>query len=328
MFNNFDRIKINCDLNGIKIISDEFRKVMSPDMETLISEEFKTVGLKINVNHNFDKLFIDFSAKMLGGDYIEKINCFTLRDIYKTISRYIDITPMQFYRLSPNYTETVQDVEIMKIPDTIEALYSLARLQDKFKTSPKVYKHQNQATSLTLKKNVLSRASNEYVSIYSKYNELFATNKNENRAYMQGLTEEQLQRVKSYFNGKLRVEYKCDTKARIRSSFGLEKDYNLYHLLTNEKNVVESVITEIYVTELLPTTKYTGITYKHLDRLNTLKTHNNDLERIYDTYKSMGGNGQKSKVLRPYKELLKLRVKEKENEKIKLLDELKQKLKW
>ena len=85
MFNNFDRIKINCDLNGIKIISDEFRKVMSPDMETLISEEFKTVGLKINVNHNFDKLFIDFSAKMLGGDYIDKINSFTLRDIYINI---------------------------------------------------------------------------------------------------------------------------------------------------------------------------------------------------------------------------------------------------
>ncbi len=48
MFNSFDRIKIKCDLNGIKIKSDEFRKVMSPDMETIISEEFKTVGLKIN----------------------------------------------------------------------------------------------------------------------------------------------------------------------------------------------------------------------------------------------------------------------------------------
>ena len=117
----------------------------------------------------------------------------------------------------------------------------------------------------------MSRARNEYVSIYSKYNELFATNKNENRAYMQGLTEEQLERVKSYFNGKLRVEYKCETKARIRESFGLEKDYNLYQLLKNENNVVESVIYEIYVTELLPTTKYTGISYKHLDRLNTLK---------------------------------------------------------
>ncbi len=67
------------------------------------------------VNHHFNKLFIDFSAKLLGGDYIENINCFTLRDIYKSISKYIDITPMQFYRLSPNYTESVQDVEIMNI---------------------------------------------------------------------------------------------------------------------------------------------------------------------------------------------------------------------
>ncbi len=102
MFNSFDRIKIRCDLNDIRIISGEFRKVMSPDMETIISEEFRTVGLKINVNHQFNKLFIDFSAKLLGGDYTEKINCFTLREIYKTISNYIDIAPMQFYRLSPN----------------------------------------------------------------------------------------------------------------------------------------------------------------------------------------------------------------------------------
>jgi hypothetical protein len=328
MFNNFDRIKINCGLNGIKIISDEFRKVMSPDMKTIIAEEFKTVGLKINVNHQHNKLFLDFSAKLLGVGYTEKINCFTLRDIYKIISEYIEITPMQFYRLSPNYTEALQDVEIVNIPDTIVALFSLAILQDNFNTSPKVNKHQNQATSFSLKKNVLSRASNEYVSIYSKYNELFASNKTENRAYLQTLNEDQLERVKSYFMGKLRVEYKCNSKARIRASFGLEKEYNLYHLLTSERNVVESVINDIYVTKLLPTTKYSGITHLDLDRLNTLVICNNDLGKIYELYKSLGGTGQRSKVLKRYKELMKIKAREEENEKIKLLDELKEKLKW
>ena len=175
---------------------------------------------------------------------------------------------------------------------------------------------------------MLSRASNEYVSIYNKYNELFATNKNENRAYILNLPDEQMQRVKSYFRGKLRVEYKCDSKARIRASFGLEGEYNLYHLLKSENNVVEKIISDIYVTDLLPTTKYSGITHNHFDKLNTLKMHDNDLEHIYEIYKSMGGNGQKSRVLQPYKEILKMIAKENENEKIKLLEELKEKLKW
>ncbi len=175
---------------------------------------------------------------------------------------------------------------------------------------------------------MLSRASNEYVSIYSKYNELFAAYKNENRVYIQSLSEDQLQSVKSYFTGKLRVEYKCDSKARIRVSYGLENDYNLYHLLRSENNVVETIINEIYVTELLPRTKLSGITHLDLDRLNTLVMHNNDLVKIYESYKSLGGKGQRSKVLKPYKELLKMKAIEDESEKIKLLKELKEKLKW
>ncbi len=328
MYNNFDRIKIKCDLNGITVKSKVFRKEISPDMKTLISEEFKTVGLKIKVNHQFNKLAIEFSAKLLGENYIDKINIFNIRDIYLNIWEYIEIKPLQFYRLSPNYTEAVIDTQLNDVSETIEALYSLTKLQDGFRASPKLYKHNKLPTSFPLKKNVNSRARNEFVSIYSKYNELFASNKNENRAYIQSLSEEQLERVKSYFKGKLRVEYKCESKARIRESFGLEKDYNLYQLLKSENNVVETVINDIYVTKLLPTTKYSGITYKHLDKLNTLEANKNDLARIYEIYKSMGGNGQKSKVLQPYKELLKMKVNDEENEKIKLVEDLKEKLKW
>ena len=95
-----------------------------------------------------------------------------------------------------------------------------------------------------------------------------------------------------------------------------------------ENNVVETIINEIYVTELLPRTKLSGITHLDLDRLNTLVMHNNDLEKIFESYKSLGGKGQRSKVLKPYKELLKMKAIDDESEKIKLLEELKEKLKW
>lgn len=348
MFNKFDRIKIKCDLNNINIKSNLFRKVLSPDMEYLISEELKIVGLRIKVNHYYKQLHIDFSAKLLGEKYTDKINILNIRDVYKIISRYIDINPLQFYKLSPNYTETVEDINVgednigednagdvnvgdvtgVGVSNYVEALYSMAKFQDNFKTSPKIHKHNNSAASFTLKKNVLSRASSEYVSIYRKDVELFASNKNENIVFLQTLSFEQIQRVKSFFEGVLRIEYKCASKARIRSSFGLKKDYNLYEMLTSKNNVVENIINRIYVTDLLPKTKYKDVSYKHLDKLNTLKINKNNLEKIYEIHKVMGGTQQKSKMLKPYIELLKLIAKVEENEKIQIINIVKEKLKW
>ncbi len=158
MFNRFDRIKITTDLNDISVKSELFTKRMNPSMDMVLSEEYNSIGLRVRVDYQWNKIRIDFSSKLLADDYTSKIYIMNIRDVYKKVSDVINISPFQFYRLSPNYCETVSDVRTEKVVETIESLYSLSKFQDKFKPSPKPYRKNNMVTSFTLKKNVITRA--------------------------------------------------------------------------------------------------------------------------------------------------------------------------
>ncbi len=328
MFNRFDRIKITTDLNDISVRSELFTKKMNPSMDMVLSEEYHSIGLRVKVNYHRNKIHIDFSSKLLAEDYTSKINIMNVRDVYKKISNVININPLHFYRLSPNYCETVSDVHIENIAETIEAMYSLSKFQDKFKPSPKLYRKKNITTSFSLKKNVITRESLEYLCIYNKYNELFDANKNENMAFLQSLSEDHLEGLKSYYAGVIRVESKYASKARIRVCFGLGKEHNLYDLLTSKRNVNEDILNRIYDDKRLTGINNTAISYNKFDKLNTLKQYDNNLEKIFEMQRAMGSEIQKSKMLKPYKELMNKMAIESENEKIITVMKFKKMIRW
>jgi len=328
VFNRFDRIKITTELNDLSVKSELFTKKMNPSLDMVLSEEYHSIGLRVKVNYHRNKIHIDFSSKLLAEDYTSKIYIMNIRDVYEKISSVVNINPLQFYRLSPNYCETVSDVHTENIAETIEAMYSLSKFQDKFKPSPKLYRKKNITTSFSLKKNVITRESLEYLCIYNKYNELFDANKNENLAFLQTLSEDHLESLKSYFSGVIRVESKYASKARIRVCFGLGKEYNMYDLLTSKSNVNENLLNRIYDDKQLTGIKNTAIPYNKFDKLNTLKQYDNNLEKIFEIQRQMGSKIQKSKMLKPYKELINQMAIESENEKIIAVTNLKRMIKW
>ncbi len=297
-------------------------------MKIIISEDYSSIGLRVRIDHIQNKLHIDISSKILGEDYVNKINILNIKDVYKRLNNVIQINPMKFYRSLPIYCEVVSDINIDNIPATVEALYKTSKFQDRYRPSPKIYKHNNASTSFTLKKNVITRESNEYLCIYNKYNELFSSRKNENVVFLQELSEGQLNEMRTYFRNVMRIESKYASKSKIRACFGLKKGYNLYEMLTSKINVNEVVLDKIYDDEILIHETCGKISYKRFDKLNTLKLYNNDLDKIYELHREMGSDIQKSKILRPYRILLSELMKQQENEKIIIIKEVKEKTKW
>ena len=135
-------------------------------MDVLISEEHNSVGLQVFVSYKRNKVYITLSSKMLAGDYMEKINITNLREVYRKVSRVIEISPYYFYRLTPIYVEVVSDIKWYDVPLAIEVLYFLSKFQTEYKQSPKMYKSNYEPTSFVLVRNVLSKVSSDFVSIY------------------------------------------------------------------------------------------------------------------------------------------------------------------
>lgn len=327
MYNGFDRIKINADLTGIEINETLFTKKVN-SVGNVTAEEYKTVGLIIVVNYYSNKIYIDISSKILGAEYVDKINITNIREIYKSMKDVINISAKQFYSLEPNYCQVTDDVVVNDVPKSIDAMFRLSRLQNNYRPSAKVHKSDNKPTSFYLKKNVISRESSEYISIYNKKNEMFMSNKKENIAFLNLLSDDQRTIVENYFTSRLRIEATYNAKKSIRDKFGLNKDYNLYQLLTSTNNVLINMIDRVYGSLLTNSIHYPELTYKDFDRCTTLKAYSNDLDAILEKHRAMGSEVQKSKILRPYKEILSKMAVIEESEQITIIKNIKTKMKW
>lgn len=211
----------------------------------------------------------------------------------------------------------------------IEVLFFLSKFQTEYKQSPKIYKSNYEPTSFVLVRNVLSKVSSDFVSIYSKYNELFRSSKQENAAFLNTLDEQQIKGLKAYCHDVLRVEYKIPSKSRIRAVFGSQaKDFNLYNMLTSPRNVTAELMERIFGNEHLEKDSRGSVSYKKFDKLSSLKLYDYDLDLIYAEYQALGGEMQKSKYLRPYKEVMYDLERQNDDEKIKLVKQLKQIVTW
>ena len=93
-------------------------------------------------------------------------------------------------------------------------------------------------------------------------------------------------------------------------------------------DVNEDILNRIYDDKQLTGIKHTAIPYNKFDKLNTLKQYDNDLEKIFEMQRAMGSKIQKSKMLKPYKELITKMAIENENEKIITVMNFKKMIKW
>ena len=307
-----------CEMFGYsrkEVIGMNVLDLGSPETRDVVVEKIKEVAMPLCQAENFELVNLEYTI----GDrenmvrlFLDKPGGITLDDCIYVSRQLGDLI----------------DVHIENIAETIEAMYSLSKFQDKFKPSPKLYRKKNITTSFSLKKNVITRESLEYLCIYNKYNELFDANKNENMAFLQSLSEDHLEGLKSYYAGVIRVESKYASKARIRVCFGLGKEHNLYDLLTSKRNVNEDILNRIYDDKRLTGINNTAISYNKFDKLNTLKQYDNNLEKIFEMQRAMGSEIQKSKMLKPYKELMHKMAIESENEKIITVMKFKKMIRW
>jgi len=322
------RIRTYLPYNIYEKIDSEFTKNYAGDSNALISESYFDNGLRININHIRKFVHIDFSAKILGRDYPDNINIFNFRDTYKEINNIIAINPRMLYSAQPYSCENVNDIEEDNISETIDALFHISKLQDKYKQCPRPYKKQNDNTSIYLKKNVNTREISNYISIYNKLNELLDTKDKGNVKYMESLSEEDKNYVIEKFSGMLRIESKFYSKRMVRDIYGLQKDYNLYKLLTSSVNVNQVMLKKVYNEKLFECGTVPNLTRSEFDKWNTLKVFNYDLEKICEMLSLMGITRDKSKVKKLYKEIQTKVAKKHESNKIILIKNLINRMSW
>lgn len=328
MYNCFDRIKINLPFSNQVKDDSFFFKSLSPNGNDLISETYSSVGIRIRIDHIKNQILIDFSAKLLGVGYIEKINILNIREVFRKIYKIIQINPREFYTSKPYSCEVVADIHTQDIPTLLESLYHVSKLQTRFRASPNIHTRNNQPTSFYLKKNVITREINEYISIYNKSNELFDGSKKDNISFLSSLSIEEEHILRNYFKDVIRIEGKLGSRRIIKDVFEQKDSYNLYRLLKCDVNGIDKLLKKVYQVEKFDVDVNPNMGFKDLDRINTLITFNNDLERIYETHKLMGNKRQKSKILKPYKEILHKKMKDNENFKINNVKNLLKKVIW
>jgi hypothetical protein len=328
VYNKFDRFKINANSGFFQINHELFSKKVNPE-DLIILEEYNSVGLRIKVNHINNTTSLDFSSKLLGVNYIEKINITNIKEIYKKINEVVTLNFKDFLSFKPYSAEVVSDLHRLNIPEDINAMYSISKYQDQYKSSPKIHKSNKVPTSFYLKKNVITSESLDYISIYNKYNEFVSAYKGENVAFLQKLTIEEQNIIKSFFMDVLRIESKLN-QSRIKTYFNDNTFTNirLYDLLTSKINVNERIINKVFNDSILEESKYKNFNYKQFDKYNTLCLYNNNLEKIYEKHRELGNSIQKSKLLKPYKEVLKIVNQQSNNEKIKIINSIKDQIKW
>ena len=290
MFNKFDRIKVVAELSKVRINGNYFIKRMNPELDEVISEEYNSVGLRVFVRYRTSKVYIDFSSKILAGDYTEKININNLSEVFRKINRVVEMSPYYFYRLPPNYIEVVSDIRQDDVPIAIESLFFLSRFQTEYKPTAKMYKSNHAPTSFDLKRNRISKPSYDSMSIYNKYTELFRARKNENVAFLQTLTGEEIEMLRAYFTNVLRIESKYLSKSRIKTVLGhQDREYNLYNIVTSDRNANEEMLNRIYQEDYLGNDERGSVTHKRFDKLSSLKLDDFDLDRMYAEHLLYGG---------------------------------------
>lgn len=260
-------------------------------------------GISIKLNQVTYKLVIEISSKLLGSRYSEKIKYSNFDYLLESINQHFPISKEKLLSIEPIGCHVTSDITRESIGSDIAHLFNLCKLQSKYQASPKYYKAHNEPTSFYLKKKVLTGKYCDYISIYNKGNELEKKNLR-NDKFFNLMNPLDADRIINESKNVLRFEKKLNSTYLIKKAFGFNGSHTLEELLLSPKNIIYESIREIYMEAI----KYEdclidNLNYKDFDRYNTLKLYDFDLDKILAVQIAMGNKRQKSKILKPYKDL-------------------------
>ena len=330
MYNKYDKIKIKISLYDVGRVNENLFSCKKDKDGNLIHREYDNSGLNILINYYKKEVYITFSALVLKEHYGDKIHIENIGKVLNEVRKLIEIKPYLFYRSYPVYCEVTNDILVQDISNTIDVLHQYAGLQTKYKIS-NLKKQDSKPTSFWLKKNVTSRQVFEYVSIYNKQNELKKWDNNKRGLLYENLSYDEIKKIEMGFKDKLRFESTFNNRQAIKAIFKFNKGFDLFDLLFINKNINLLMFDKIYNLDVIDSLSPSLLSIRQFDKYNTLVRYNYDLELLWKHLVLSGIKGQKSKVLKPYKQILSIVNNKKNNDNNnskKIIEFIKNELKW
>lgn len=240
--NKFDKIQIEIDINAFQVIHyEKFDTTMNCDGE-LISWTYKQTTpywLKVNINPHSNKVYIEFTGKILSDFYTELISTET---IYECIG---NLHSEQLFVIEPNDLidfgkvtgcDITRDIETNY---TVEDLYRNLSLKNNKKYS--ITSINQPKTSFTISNTVADRRSKESLIIYDKENEI---RKASNKPFLDFACNPE--EILDYFKGKVRLELNLHSVNRIRKHFNIPSGKpTLYEILHYDEDIILKFLNDI-----------------------------------------------------------------------------------
>jgi len=306
----FDTVKFVSDSKNLLSYTDE---LFMRDVDTTTGEVKSALyssrrsnhipfELRIYVNYRSRELKIEFSSKILLGNYPHLICYYNFMECLQNINRLgickLDenaiMKDCQFSKL-----HITKDIDMKLTDDKLNALNRLVGNYRRYKWT----RYNN--TGITFVSDVQSIYDREEIILYDKETEILL-NKNNAFLLMTGKRNE----IKEYFEGKTRVEMRLEGKKKIRNELKiLDTSWNSLKMV--EDNPLLRQFNKVFTAE-------TVVEYPAMNNINDLlmynyvKSHNGDLKRIEQSikdsisYKSRGTLGKQMKKMAEIAKTLKM----------------------
>lgn len=294
----FDTVKFVSDSKNLLSYTDELFK---NDIDTATGE-IKSVlysshrnshipfELYICTNYRSKKLTIEFSSKILLGNYPQLICHDNFVECLQNINR-LGICKLDEKAIMKDCQFTklhiTKDID-MKLTD--DKLNALNRLVGNYRR----YKWTKYATGIVFTSDVQSKYDREEIILYNKEIEI-SLNKNHAFLSMTGKSN----KIKEYFKGKTRVEMRLEGKKKIKNELKIP-DTSWNSLRMVEDNPLLRQFNKVFTVETV--VEDSGIkTFNDLLLSNYANSYNGDLKRIEQSikdrlsYKSRGTLGKQMK---------------------------------
>jgi len=229
-------ISANSDLfkNDIDTTTGEIRSI---EFNSRFHESITPFKLYILANNQTRKLTLEFSSKLLLGDYPKLISRDTFGQCLRNIEK-LGICSLDIDRIIENgyfnKLHITKDVELELTPEVLDRLNLCTGNYRRYKW----VRYENNA--ILFSKNVKSNDCKEEISIYNKAKEIQLS---KNKPFLNQTNAAET--IKEYFNEKTRFEVKLETTRKIKKELGIE-DTSINRVLSLDKNVVLTQFDKIF----------------------------------------------------------------------------------
>ncbi len=305
--NSYDKIKIIISKVYRFNENVEYIKIVNNDSE-VVKSSYKSVGLEVTINHEFNNTIIVFSAKLLGSNATELVTCNTLDQIYTAINKVIR---MPYNELVEDGVvlrlEVTRDISIANKHEVIESLFNYAKLQTKYKHPKRCFKSKKQVCSFWLKKDNTNSTFIDFLCIYDKKAEVIKGSNKLNREFLDALSSEDRLRYLESIQNMVRFEVKLNSSYLIRKHFNFEKGtkLSLTTILNSDTPIVKNMVVKIF--DGLPQNLVNNFQPKNKAQLCdylALKQNDFNISKTIEFLKASLGNMKVSRIAKNLSEIV------------------------